>query len=383
MIITLPLIVVAATGALYIFKDEVEGVLHPGVLYVEPAVEHATYEQQLAAARAAVGPAYQIGTMQVFMNPKRATELAMGGQKFQFGYVDPYRGHYLGSVEKGGFSDIVLTLHRNLFLGTTGRIVVELTTCWGIVLVATGIYLWWPQKANQVWGVWLPRLRAKPYVVLRDLHTVVGFYIAVVAIVISLTGLIYTYVWGVGFRYAAQKTEAYDLIMKPRPSKSAPEAKDLSIDRIVQIAQQKMPGNNLSVSFPRVPNGAYMVYANNERGPGVNEILFIDRAVGRDPGGPLQQSAQDHVVVGDVELSAARRHDLGPADKNHLAGDLHHPHDTARDGRLDVVGASPDRPARPAPPRRRPPPPLASRHRHGDQYFSTRAGPLGGGGFGS
>ena len=40
MIITLPLIVVAATGALYIFKDEVEGVLHPGVLYVEPAVEH-------------------------------------------------------------------------------------------------------------------------------------------------------------------------------------------------------------------------------------------------------------------------------------------------------------------------------------------------------
>src|SRR3954463_11889473 len=95
MIITLPLIVVAATGALYIFKDELEGVLHPGVLYVEPAVEHATYEQQLAAARAAVGPAYQIGTMQVFMNPKRATELAMGGQKFQSGYVDPYRGQYV------------------------------------------------------------------------------------------------------------------------------------------------------------------------------------------------------------------------------------------------------------------------------------------------
>src|SRR6478752_4246631 len=85
IIISLPLIVVAATGALWIFKDELEGVLHPGVMYVEPAVERATYEQQLAAARAAAGPAYQIGTMQLFMNPKRATELAMGGQKFQFG----------------------------------------------------------------------------------------------------------------------------------------------------------------------------------------------------------------------------------------------------------------------------------------------------------
>jgi hypothetical protein len=54
MIIALPLIVVAATGALYIFKDELEAVLYPGVTYVEPTAERATYEQQLAAARAAV-----------------------------------------------------------------------------------------------------------------------------------------------------------------------------------------------------------------------------------------------------------------------------------------------------------------------------------------
>ena len=54
MIIAPALIVVAATGALYIFKDELEGVLHPGVMYVEPAAERVSYEQQLAAARAAV-----------------------------------------------------------------------------------------------------------------------------------------------------------------------------------------------------------------------------------------------------------------------------------------------------------------------------------------
>src|SRR5262249_25431987 len=113
MIITLPVIVVAATGALYIFKDELEGVLHPGVLYVEPAAERAPYEQQLAAARAAVPPTYSIVLMQVFTDPRRATGLAMAGEKFQMVYVDPYRGHYLGSVAKGGFSDIVLTLHRN------------------------------------------------------------------------------------------------------------------------------------------------------------------------------------------------------------------------------------------------------------------------------
>ena len=101
MIIAPALIVVAATGALYIFKDELEAVLHPGVTYVEPAAERATYEQQLAAARAAVPPTYRIGLMQVFTNPKRATSLAMAGEKFQYGYVDPYRGHYLGAIETG------------------------------------------------------------------------------------------------------------------------------------------------------------------------------------------------------------------------------------------------------------------------------------------
>ncbi|MBX9792341.1 MAG: PepSY domain-containing protein [Pirellulales bacterium] len=279
MIIAPVLIVVSATGALYIFKDELEAFLYPGVTYVEPAAKRVTYDEQLAAARAAA-PGYQIGLMQVFLNPRRATALAMGGKNFQFGYVDPYRGHYLGSIEKGGFFDVVLDLHRTLFLGTTGRIVVELTTCWSIVLAATGIYLWWPRKANQVWGVWLPRLRQKPYVVLRDLHSVSGFYVAVVAILIALTGLIYTYVWGSGFRYAGQKTDAYDMFSKPMPSKSPPEAKDVSIDRIVEIARQRMPGNNLTIWFPRAANAVYLVTANNERGPQVNEILFIDRATG-------------------------------------------------------------------------------------------------------
>jgi len=174
----------------------------------------------------------------------------------------------------------VLKLHRQLFLGTTGRIVVELTTCWAIVLVATGMYLWWPRKWNQLWGVWIPRLRRKPYVVLRDLHSVGGIYVAVLAIVISLTGLIYTSFWGTGFQYASQKTGAYDMFSKPMLSKSPPEAKDVSMDRIVETAQQRMPGNNLTVWFPRAPNAVYLVTANNERGPQVNEMLFIDRASG-------------------------------------------------------------------------------------------------------
>jgi uncharacterized iron-regulated membrane protein len=279
MIIAPVLIVVAATGALYIFKDELEAVFYPGVTYVGPAAEHVSYEQQLAAARAAVPTMPRIALMLVFANPKRATSIAMFGAKFQYSYVDPYTGRYLGGIEQGGFFDIVLTLHRSLFLGTTGRIVVELTTCWTIVLVATGAYLWWPRKWNQVWGVWLPRLRKKPYVVLRDLHTVTGIYVAIIAIVISLTGLIYTYVWGRPYQNAA-RSEPNDMFGQPMVSKSPPDAKELPIDRIIELGHEKMPGKTLTVWFPRVPNGVYLVFGRSEYGPSVHEMLFIDRATG-------------------------------------------------------------------------------------------------------
>jgi uncharacterized iron-regulated membrane protein len=280
VIVAPALIVVAATGALYIFKDELEAVLHPGVTYVEPAADRVSYAQQLAAARASVPTPVTIGLIQVFANPKRATGIAMAGEKFQLGYVDPYRGKYLGAIESGGFFDIVLRLHRQLFVGTTGRIVVELTSCWAIVLVATGMYLWWPRKWNQVWGVWLPRLRRKPYVVLRDLHSVGGIYVGLIAIVILLTGLIYTYAWGSGFQYAAQKTDTYDMFNKPMLGKSPPDAKDLPIDRFVEIGHERMPGKTLNVWFPRAPNGVYMVFGSSDYGPSVHEMLFIDRATG-------------------------------------------------------------------------------------------------------
>lgn len=279
MMIAPTLIVLGATGGLYIFKDELEAVVYPGVTYVEPSPERASYEQQMAAVRAAVPGAQRAILMQVFTNPKRATSIVFA-EKGQYVYVDPFRGCYLGSIERGSFFDMVLDLHRTLFLGTTGRIIVELTTCWTIVLAVTGIYLWWPSKASQLWGVWLPRLRQKPYMALRDLHVVSGIYVAIVAIVISLTGMIYSNVWGSAFKYAATKSEAYDMFAKSMVCRSPPEAKDLSIDRIVEIAKRKMPANNLTVWFPRIPNGVYLVTANNDRGPQVNAMLFIDRATG-------------------------------------------------------------------------------------------------------
>jgi len=37
-------------------------------------------------------------------------------------------------------------LHKQLMLGTPGRYDTELVACWLVVLILSGIYLWWPRK---------------------------------------------------------------------------------------------------------------------------------------------------------------------------------------------------------------------------------------------
>jgi hypothetical protein len=161
-------------------------------------------------------------------------------------------------------------------------------------------------------------------------------------------------------------------------SKCAPEAKDVSIDRIVEIAQQRMPGNNLTVWFPRIPNGVYLVTANNERGPQVNEMLFIDRASGEILEDRYNSQTKVMYQLGTWNYPLHVGTIWGMPSKIPLAGDLYHSHDVARDWHLDVVGTSPDGQARSASPRERSPPPLAGRHCHSDQYFATGARSLGG-----
>ncbi len=60
---------------------------------------------------------------------------------------------------------IARKLHGTLLAGDAGSYVVELVACWTLVMLLTGIYLWWPQRW-QIGGVVAPRLKASGQAVL-------------------------------------------------------------------------------------------------------------------------------------------------------------------------------------------------------------------------
>lgn len=203
------LIIVSITGALYVFKPQIERWLHSDMLFVEVGeqhVGHSAFEQVLAEEL----PEAELHYISVSEEPDRSwagflevhDESDPDAEEIvYYAYFNQYTGELLGyHPNDQGFFRVVLALHRRLMGGTFGRFAVEIATCWGIVSMLTGIYLWWPRKKEKLWGVWLPRIKGSFRTVLRDWHTVPGVYLALFVIAIMVTGLLFTRVWGTGFR---------------------------------------------------------------------------------------------------------------------------------------------------------------------------------------
>lgn len=271
------LFVVALTGAIYVFKDELERVMYPNTMFVTPRTESAPLERQIAVVEAAY-PGSKADTIEVETDPTKATSVRIRGGAIrpQRVYVNPHTGAVQGAIGDDSFFRVVLDIHRRLFIGTTGRVIVELVTGWTIVLLLTGLYLWLPRRAS-LRGVLVPRLRAKSYTVLRDLHAVAGAILLPVAITITLTGLVYSLVWGSGYTYASSTPAAV------HKSVSKPTAPALSLDKAVAIARAEYPeATFVDVKLATKPDEAIVARAklSESNGPRSQVVLALDRSTG-------------------------------------------------------------------------------------------------------
>jgi uncharacterized iron-regulated membrane protein len=107
-------------------------------------------------------------------------------------YLNPYTGEILKVEDtKWEFFNLVVMLHCTLLLGYLGKQIITWSTIIFILMLSSGIILWWPknkaaskQRFSFKWTA-RTRWRRKNY----DLHQVLGFYIFVIAFFIALSGL--------------------------------------------------------------------------------------------------------------------------------------------------------------------------------------------------
>ena len=205
------LVVLAITGTLYCFQPQIEPLLYPQRLIVAPqAVPRLTEDALLASARAAMPPNAVALTAVVASAPERSAEfvfrLADGAR--QSVYVNPYSGAVLGtlSVERR-FMQVDRMLHRKLLLGNPGELLMELAACWTLVMIGTGVALWWPREKTTARAALLPRFALKGRALWKNLHAVMGIWLALGALAFVLTGLPWTGSWGKQFKALATATK--------------------------------------------------------------------------------------------------------------------------------------------------------------------------------
>jgi uncharacterized iron-regulated membrane protein len=186
----------ATTGTIFLFKPQIERWLDRP--YDHLAIgQRASASAQVQAALAAVPG----GTFDSYQLPRTAEAAAQvlvdrGTQQFRV-YVHPGTLAVLKvDNEDHRLENVVKKLHGELFLGDPGSWIVELAASWAVIMILTGLFLWWPRNASGVAGVLYPRLRQGGRMFWRDIHAVSGIYVSVFALFLLFTGLPWAKGWG-------------------------------------------------------------------------------------------------------------------------------------------------------------------------------------------
>ncbi|WP_404464396.1 PepSY domain-containing protein [Vreelandella aquamarina] len=189
------LIALSLTGALYLFDDELDALIHSDLKRVE--VQQAT---QPAASLVSSALREHPGTPVKYTSPAtprssaEVTVNSLTGERLAV-YVNPYTAEVLGALDdRGTVMWTVRYLHSFKFFGQTPRKLIEIAAGWSILLVATGIYLWWPRKGSG--GVVSVRGKPKSRVFWRDLHAVLGIFIGGFIVFLAITGMPWSSIWG-------------------------------------------------------------------------------------------------------------------------------------------------------------------------------------------
>ncbi|MFT3680966.1 MAG: PepSY-associated TM helix domain-containing protein [Ferruginibacter sp.] len=128
---------------------------------------------------------------------KAAVSAYYDENNYELVFLDPYTGAFLKHKNMNSdFFRVVLDGHFYLWLPPNiGQPIVASATLIFLVMLITGLILWWPKNKaarKQRFSIkWTAKWRRKNY----DLHNVLGFYMTWVAIFIAITGLVWGFEW--------------------------------------------------------------------------------------------------------------------------------------------------------------------------------------------
>lgn len=311
------MILLALTGIIYLFKPQLDPLMYGNLLKVEPGHHRISADEQLQRIHAT----YPQGRIKQYLPPADAGRSAQfvviqDGRELNV-FIDPYRGNVLGEQDaKLNLQAVARALHGELMIGTVGDRLVELAAGWGVMLVVSGVYLWWP-RGRSSGGVLWPRLNARGRLLWRDLHAVSGFWGSILLLLMLLSGMTWTGFWGKQYaevwnrfpdpmwnnmpksdvearslNSAARQTVPWAVENTPMPmsgdhaehmqhgaASAGPAAPGIALQQVVDIATARQIEPGYSITLPTTAEGVFTiaVFADDPRN---DATLHVDQYTG-------------------------------------------------------------------------------------------------------
>lgn len=188
----------SGTGLLYLWANQWTAHQYPDLMFVSPDGPKHALSDQVRAALTAI-PHRSVISIEVPPEPNRSTIVMLKGADGlpQPVFVDPYRDEVLGMLTPTHWLlGLSRQLHGGWPLGAPGSWLLELGNCWAIVMILTGLYLWWPRHRRSWLNGLVPRVRSGARVFWRDLHGCVAAWFSLVVLAFLISALPWTKFWG-------------------------------------------------------------------------------------------------------------------------------------------------------------------------------------------
>jgi sulfite reductase (NADPH) flavoprotein alpha-component len=264
LVLALLLSLVALTGAIMSFEDEIVDHLNAGIMQVAPRPAPALMPDELAARLKAAHDLGKVVAVTLSSDPSTAVHVRFarderGGRPASL-YVDPYDARVLGSPRGEAFFATVRRLHRWLLIPGDGkgwgRPITGTVALGLVVMLASGLVLRWPRRAGSV-KIWLkPNFGLSGRGLHRSLHTVIGTWVLPVYLTMALTGLYFSFEWykdGVTWLLARPHVTAAKMPAKPPRGRAEP-APSIGFDRAWTTFQRE-EGSRFSRALLTLPAG--------------------------------------------------------------------------------------------------------------------------------
>ncbi|MGL5980618.1 MAG: PepSY-associated TM helix domain-containing protein [Phocaeicola sp.] len=239
------------TGGALVFEKEVTESFYPDLYFVkEVGKQPLPLEELLTQVATTLPDSVSITKVTISPDAKRTYQVALSKPRRASLYVDPYTGEVKGYYQRMPFFLFMFRAHRWLLDGMKpageifwGKIIVGTSTLLFVIVLLSGLIIWLPRSLKSLSNRLKVTMNKGKHRFWYDLHVSGGFYITLMLLVMSLTGLTWSFPWYRKGFYALFGVELHQplpgKVADHSSGKSNPKGGDKSESRPAKDAKEK------------------------------------------------------------------------------------------------------------------------------------------------